>query len=398
MENLNSVCYVQRISEIREIPGADKIELAVINGWNSIVQKGDHKVDDLVVIATTDAVIPEQTSTHLNIKNYLRGGTRVRTIKLRGVYSECLILPINYIREKYRKEGVDCMELMGIFKYEPPVEIVKLSSGRKVKHQANLNFHVYYKFPNLKNKPGMFTESDTVEITRKIHGTNARYGLLKKNKLSLFDKIKKFFGFADALIDYEFVYGSHNVQKGSSTQGFYDTDVWHTIAIENKIEQKLREYALNKLNTLGNGIIIYGEIFGPGIQKGYDYGLRHIAFNMFDCEINGEYVSPNHAGIIAQLLEIDYVPVLYYGEWSQDVQDKYVFNNFVSRGDIFTKNSYHRTPEGTFKNEQDDITSKKIPHEGIVIKYYTGDRNKVAKVINPDYLIYAEKHNVGDSH
>jgi hypothetical protein len=28
----------------------------------------------------------------------------------------------------------------------------------------------------------------------------------------------------------------------------------------------------------------------------------------------------------------------------------------------------------------------------------SGDRHKVAKVINPDYLIYGEKNNVGDSH
>ena len=37
-------------------------------------------------------------------------------------------------------------------------------------------------------------------------------------------------------------------------------------------------------------------------------------------------------------------------------------------------------------------------NEGIVIKHHTGNRNKVAKVINPDYLIYGEKHDVGDSH
>jgi hypothetical protein len=27
-----------------------------------------------------------------------------------------------------------------------------------------------------------------------------------------------------------------------------------------------------------------------------------------------------------------------------------------------------------------------------------GDRRKVAKIINPEYLIYGEKNNVGDSH
>ena len=31
-------------------------------------------------------------------------------------------------------------------------------------------------------------------------------------------------------------------------------------------------------------------------------------------------------------------------------------------------------------------------------KFTDGDRRKVAKVISPDYLIYGEKNNVGDSH
>jgi hypothetical protein len=46
----------------------------------------------------------------------------------------------------------------------------------------------------------------------------------------------------------------------------------------------------------------------------------------------------------------------------------------------------------------DKIEGTKVPHEGVVIKSVDGDRQKVAKVINPDYLIYGEKHNVGDSH
>ncbi|MGE9120735.1 hypothetical protein, partial [Escherichia coli] len=78
----------------------------------------------------------------------------------------------------------------------------------------------------IKNVPGIFTEEDWVQITRKIHGTNARFGIVKKNKLSIWDKIKKVFKLADNWIDYEFVVGSHNVEKGSDSQGFYDTNVW----------------------------------------------------------------------------------------------------------------------------------------------------------------------------
>jgi RNA ligase (TIGR02306 family) len=380
MENLNSVCYVATINEIKPIEGADNIELAVVGGWNCITKKGEQKIGDEVIIATTDAVIPESLSDEMGVTSYLRKGGRVRTVKLRGVYSECLIIPNKFLHGKTTmgdwdlREGSDCMHIFGIVKFEPPVKMIQLASGKKIRYQDNPNFHVYYKFPNLKNVPDMFTNDDLVEITRKIHGTNARYGIVKKTKLSLFDKVKKFFGFADKWIDYEFIVGSHNVEKGSDSNGFYDTNVWYEIEKKYNIKQKLWDY-VRKWDSadLGDGITLYGEIYGAGIQKGYEYGLKDIEFVGFDVKANGEYLSTYNAWrVIKNQLELPYVEILHFGDWSQEVQDKFVFNNFI---------------EGT-----------KVPHEGIVIKYHTGERPKIAKVINPDYLIFAEKHNVGDSH
>jgi len=163
MENLNSVCYVGVIGEIRPIEGADNIELVMVGGWQAITKKGEYSVGDKVVVATTDAVIPVVLSDLMGVTGYLRKGQRVRTVKLRGVYSECLIMSKNTIPvlRKYPTitEGEDLMELLGITKYEPPVKMVEMSvGGRKFKDHQNPNFHVYYKFPNLKNAPEMFNE------------------------------------------------------------------------------------------------------------------------------------------------------------------------------------------------------------------------------------------------
>jgi RNA ligase (TIGR02306 family) len=262
MENNNSVCYVAKINEVKAIEGADNIELVVAGGWNAITKKGEYQVGDLVVIATTDAVIPQDLSDAMNVTNYLRKGGRVRTVKLKGVYSECLIIPFEFGPiGAHLFQGDNMMDEMRIYKYEPPVKQIQLASGRKIKYKDNPNFHVYYKFPNLKNVEGMFTEEDKVQITRKIHGTNARYGIVKKTKLSLLDKIKKFFRLADEWIDYEYVYGSHNVEKGSDSQGFYSTDVWGEIDDRYSIKQQLWNYVkiLGKDN-MGSGVVIYGEI------------------------------------------------------------------------------------------------------------------------------------------
>ncbi len=385
MENQNSVCYVAQINEIQPIQGADNIELAIVGGWNCITKKGEYRPGDNVIIATTDAVIPQELSDAIGVTNYLRKG-RVKTVKLRGVYSECLIIPNQYlpqyktyntsskvISEKTYTltEGKDFMELLKIYKYEPPATMIQLGGGRVKKYHQNPNFPIYYKFPNQKNVPDMFNETDRVEITRKIHGTNARYGIVKKSKLSLWDRVKIYFG--NKWAGYEFVVGSHSVEKGSDSQGFYDKNVWYDIAEKYSLKERLWDaIKFYTPNNVGAGFVIYGEIYGPGIQKNYDYGLKDIEFRIFDVQMNGRYCSSEQSYYMTNELGLTYVDVLYTGNWSKNIQDSFVFNNFI---------------QGT-----------KIPHEGVVVKCITGDRHKISKVINPDYLIWSEKHDVGDSH
>ena len=398
MENLNSCCFIATINEIKAIEGADNIEQVVVGGWNAITKKGEFKEGDLTVIATTDAVIPESLSESMGVASYLRKGSRVRTVKLRGVYSECLIIPVKYLSGNVTmgdydliEEGRDCMSFLNITKYEPPVKQIQLASGKTRKCRENLDFGVYYKFPNLKNVTGMFTEEDEVQITRKIHGTNFRAGIVRKVELNLYDRVRLFLnsklgigGDSWKWCGYEFYIGSHNVVKDiqslsgskgkkSSKESFYPTDVWSEVAERYNIKAKLWEEAKRQGSDLGEGLILYGEIYGAGIQKNYEYGLKEIEFVGFDIKENGEYQSTVRTEYcIAVTLGLPHVEVLYEGKWNQEIQDSFVFNNFI---------------KGT-----------KTPHEGIVIKHISGDRKKVAKVINPEYLIASEKHDYGDSH
>ena len=88
---------------------------------------------------------------------------------------------------------------------------------------------------------------------------------------------------------------------------------------------------------------------------------------------NGKYLDTLNAKlVIVDLLGLRHAEILWVGNWNKEIQDKYVFNNFIE--------------------------NTKVPHEGIVVKHTNGERSKISKVINPDYLIYSEKHNVGDSH
>lgn len=377
MENNNSVCFIAQIKSIENIDGADKIQKATVEGWTSIVQKNIYKEGNLVLCITTDAVIPDELAVKWGVKNYLKSGNRVKTIKLRNTYSECIIIPITDDIPNYRHnlrsltEGKDLMNDLNIFKYEPPEIIIRDNKGKTHKYHQNPNFSIYSKFPNLKNTPDLFEENELVIVTRKLHGTNARYGIVKKSKITLLDRIKKFFGNKWAY--HEYIYGSHKVEKGSDSQGFYSTDIWKEVADRLDIKNTLWKFVKKEyIDFIPDSIILYGEILGPGVQGDkYSYNLIHKHFYGFDIEINKWYL--NYNDMYNMFIELGLEPVYSFGEihYNKDI----IFNNFVK--DKF-------------------ISFTQVPHEGVVIR--TPDRAKIAKIINPDYLIYADKNNVPDSH
>lgn len=303
---------VVKIDGTKPIAGADRIELAQVQGWEVVVGKGQYKAGDLAIYFPIDSVLSEAAENALfsadsKIKLKRR---RVRTTKIRGVYSQGLLGSIDDLHEligwpRYNA-GDDVCEVLGVTKYEPPVRGTAFTPGAgKKRRMDNPNFPKFTDLENIKWWPQMFGEGEQVVITEKIHGTNFRAGWAKTHVNTWWRKVKKFFGF---LPEYEFVVGSRNVELQSGDEHtFYGENVYHEVAELYNLKQVLR-----------NGQIIYGEIYGSKIQPGYTYGCEagERKLVVFDVSVECGYL---HSPVAKQFCEdrgLPFVPVLFEGEYT----------------------------------------------------------------------------------
>lgn len=122
---------IRRISEIKPIEGADDIELAIVDGWQCIVKKGEFKPGELCVYFEIDSFLPIRPEYEFLRKSSYKKmgdkeGFRLRTIRLKGQISQGLVLKVEDIgdmcpdQDSFMLED-DLTEELGIIKYEPPI-------------------------------------------------------------------------------------------------------------------------------------------------------------------------------------------------------------------------------------------------------------------------------------
>lgn len=301
-----------KVLAVTDHPNADRLSLVTVYGFQVIMGKGLLKVGDSVIYIPIDSILPAEVEAKIfgqDSKIRLEK-SRVRQIKIRGLASQGLLATPQQLdlNSKALKQEQDLSELLGITKYEPPVKTVQLKSGdTKIKKRSeHPDFKTYNGLTNIKWIPTIF-EGKEIVVQEKLHGTNARCGLLPYRADTLLKKIKKFLGLTP---DFEFVYGSNQVDITSSTsyKGFYNDDIY------GKVFQKI-----NARLKLEPNEIIFGEIIGPGIQKGYDYGLNEHTFVLFDVMKDGKYLDPDAVADYAAERGFKMVPVLFKGLYSPAV-------------------------------------------------------------------------------
>lgn len=351
------IVEVTTIDDILPHDNADTLELAKVKGWLCIVKKGQFKPKDKCIYVPIDSVLPESLETKLfeNAKVKLERG-RIKTIKLRGYISQGLVIHPEMVGLQNEKIGTDVREILDITKYEPPKRSTPKFIGQPTKKKdTNPDFKKYTDIENFKNYPNVFEEDELVCITEKIHGTNWRAGYVPSIANTFIKRIKKFFG---RLPKYEFVCGSRNVQLKRTSDNFYSDNVYWQMVDKYNIKKILKE-----------GEVLYGECYGHGIQKGYNYGCKEgqLELVVIDIMVDGKYLDLDDMRKFCIERELPYVPVLYYGPFNEERLIK------LSQGESVLS------------------PSQKI-REGVVVKPLLEEQHprigrKILKYINDEYLL-----------
>jgi len=387
------IIEVCEINQVKPLKNCDNLEMVQVKGWNCIVRRDSYKVGDLVIYCPPDSIIPDHIIEQYKL-DYLKKNGRVGTIKLRGYISQGLIL--NIPKNSRFKLGQDVKDKLGIKKYEPPlpsyqrqrqsqsiktlfIKLIqrKISLRRfvfksiglikdylKPRRNKNPLFTIYTDIENIKHYNNLFTNKDMVVITEKVHGTNFRASVLPisigKNWI---DNILVWIKIYILKQRFEFVYGSHRVQitghRGRNC--FYGEDVYGQIAQKYKLAE-----------IIPPNYILYGEIYGKGIQKGYNYGLSDsLDVVFFDLKKDGKYVNYSEFKAFCQQRNLPIVPELYIGQFHQEDVQKNITGTSVL------------------------CPNQKI-REGCVVKSYTEEMHlrlgrKILKCINPEYLLIKDR-------
>ena len=339
---------VRKISDLSPIEGADKIELATVDGWKVVVAKDvNHKIGNLIVYCEIDSFLPiEPEFEFLRKSSYKKMGDqegfRLKSIKLRGQISQGLILPlqdaIDVMKRKNGEvysemitEGSDVTNLLGIVKYEPPIP-------------AELAGKVKGLFPSFLRK----TDEERVQ---NLSSEYEEYKSLGRS----FYVTEKLDGSSATFYYKDGVFGvcSRNLEL-LETEG----NTFWKVARELDLENKMKDFGVN--------ISLQGELIGEGIQ-GNPYKIKGQTvrfFNLFDIDLQ-KYHSLSHLDKTLGIMGLQMVPVV---------------DEFFKLPD---------TIEELLKYAEDkSVLNPKFDREGVVIR--TFDRKVSFKVISNVFLFAHE--------
>ena len=120
--------FVRRITEVLPHPNADRLDIAMLGKFQTVVPKGAHAAGDLVVFIEADTVLPTDEPWADEYRKYAE--KRVKIVKLRGAFSEGIVAPLDKVLVRYGQadgrvedlyEGLDVSPYLRTTHYSPPI-------------------------------------------------------------------------------------------------------------------------------------------------------------------------------------------------------------------------------------------------------------------------------------
>ena len=381
---MRKLATIRRIKDIRPIPGADNIELAIIDGWECVVSKIDgFEVGEPVIYVEVDSVLPDRPEFEFMRKRKFR----VKTIKLRGQISQGLVLPLEMfptiVNSKGLEtfvetftEGEDVTEVMGITKYDPEAEKEKaFYKGMKPNKispiKKFLSHHALGRWilvNVLKQKLTLYFPSWIKKTDEeRIQNLPKLWEHIKKSFIPLF-VTEKLDGTSATYFykDGEFGVCSRNLFLVSED----DSPYWE-MAKKYRVKETMK-VIVNKFHL--KSLVLQGEIIGEGIQKN-PYGLKERRLNLFTCYVDG--VKKPHEEMLFLLnsvyteqdtIVIPVIPLVPVVSSYLLIPSDYPLEAFIEMTNA----------------DKSVIDSTKL-REGLVCRNY--EEGISFKVINPEYLL-----------
>ena len=280
-------------------PNADRLELAAVGGFRSVVGKGAYANGDLAAYIPEGAVCPAWLIEELGLEGKLAGSkrNRVKAVRLRGILSQGLVYPVRdgRIRGRAVAAGDEVTELLELVKYEPPVPIAMQG---EVAAAAGATIH--YDIDDIKKYPDAFEEGEPVVFTEKLHGSWCCLGWHPDHGPVVSSK-----GMSDKGL---------KLKVNEANKNNLYVRAWHA-------NVDAFERARAKLAGDGAPFYVLGEVFGRGVQD-LHYGEPNPALAVFDVYVGeprlGRYLTPAELeAALAGLFRL--VPQLYRGPFGKAV-------------------------------------------------------------------------------
>lgn len=277
---MRELVKIVTIDSIEPIPGADKIEAAKVGGWTVVVQKGLYEPGDRAVYFEIDSCLPLSDSRfeHLRARGVKehegKEFHRLKTIKLRGVVSQGMLMPLGEFAGEWLVDALDVEDLssqLGIFKYDD----IDPVTTRNASAIGSFPSHVVRKtdserIQNLSAAWQDILAHDSWDATEKVDGSSLTV----------------------ARVGTEIKVCSRNWEV-SKNEGVYGA-----------MYQKYRDI----FDALKDGWAIQAEIAGPGIQSNR-LGLTEQRIFIFNVTNHGSYI-PRYSPALDGLPQDLFVPLL----------------------------------------------------------------------------------------